>query len=836
MTQFLPIWPRPWRRSPVAGRAAACVLAWAALPISLQAQATEAAIQPATPWRTALSGGVRVHTAKVDDGIQVQLWAGRVRGTQVIPLPDETWTGSVRDVALAGGARAVLVDLQSTEGAGTALFVIVRGRVSAAWAGRTDPRGDLGERRRVQVLVEDKTGDGIDDVIVAHTIEGRAICGQSQTLLSPRAIDPRSGRLRPVQLRRLPEIEDEVEVAAAPQPPAELRTEDGGARPSLVDGLLPVAASSVWGLEDSQHATPTALTDGRPETSWVEGHGGNGRFEYATLRWNARGFAIRAFALTPTQLEGAGAPQTLWLVGDAGRIRVRLPASSRSAGAAPNQAGRPFWVVPPEPLHWGCVSVVLDAPTGNATRVGLAEIRAYSDLDFGGGVESLVARLGRGGSEAEVAARLLGNLGADAANALRDQWPRFGDTEKRNATRALAVLAATEPTALGLLEQAARDDEETIREPALLALLNLGEDAYGALGRLTEEDSVSDHAAVAFARHAPRAAVPAVLSALMAEGGASRPALREALRTAAQRGDDGARNAIREWLESETTPIEALAGAALALATGGEVLQPLAALAVQRGLAASAFADRWRIAKAAALLPASEAVDAWLARLAADAEEWMLRAQAIDALRRREASRSILVARQSLEDEYPRVRLAAVKALRGRADDVVRVATVARRDGWPMVRSAAVRGLAGSRRALPVVRATLTDRSQSVRAAAVEVLEEAEDWQSWAAIEARLTDDNEWPEVLEAAVSFARRRCRADAIPALETAFERAFKPTPWDPDVRVAAAALEAAMAIDPARAQPLLERASQSSAPGGLRVAANLAPQRQNRCAAAQ
>ncbi|MEZ4250894.1 MAG: hypothetical protein R3B99_21940 [Polyangiales bacterium] len=88
---------------------------------------------------------------------------------------------SVGVVELREGAKhfAVLVDARGA-------------RVEVRWTGRLDLHGDLGERRRDVLRVEDLTGDGVDDLVVGTVEEARAVCGV-ETVLEPRAIDPRSG-------------------------------------------------------------------------------------------------------------------------------------------------------------------------------------------------------------------------------------------------------------------------------------------------------------------------------------------------------------------------------------------------------------------------------------------------------------------------------------------------------------------------------------------------------------------------------------------------------------------------------------------------------------------
>jgi len=132
--------------------------------------------------------------------------------------------------------------------AGTRRHVLlVRGGRPAniLFEGRLDLHGDRGERRRDVILVEDRTGDGRDDLIVGEIDEARLLCGQradadDATMLNVRALEPRSGTLVPVTLRRWAESE-EAPVAATNEAP-----HPGLAEP-LVRALSAESTSSALG-------------------------------------------------------------------------------------------------------------------------------------------------------------------------------------------------------------------------------------------------------------------------------------------------------------------------------------------------------------------------------------------------------------------------------------------------------------------------------------------------------------------------------------------------------------------------------------------------------------
>ena len=138
----------------------------------------------------------------MEDGATLLRVSGRGRDVERA-LPSASATGAtVSVIGLAGGAKLALVRLAERA---EALVVARNGRPEILWVGRTSLHGDLGEQRRDVVQVADRTGDGVDDVIVGTTQRGRAICGEESTLLDPRAVDPGAMALRSVSLRNLGE-------------------------------------------------------------------------------------------------------------------------------------------------------------------------------------------------------------------------------------------------------------------------------------------------------------------------------------------------------------------------------------------------------------------------------------------------------------------------------------------------------------------------------------------------------------------------------------------------------------------------------------------------------
>ncbi len=752
------------------------------------------------------------------DGLGVELRAAGAPA-RVTLQASAAATIETEEVALAGGGTVVVARVSDGSARHALLFGARNGRPLLLWQGRLDLVGDPGERRASVLEVADRTGDGAPDVVVGRTREDTYVCGERPAVLEPRAVHPETLELRQVVLRRLPELPPggELEVTATPEAPV------ASERP-LVPALHFRRASSVaGGREGSAPVVPGGLADGDAATAWVEG-AGSGTFEFATGAWaGGSGLPIRAFSIVPRP-EGAAAastagPAALWLVGDRGpRLHVRLPA-----GAAP---GARFWVVPPEPLAWTCVSVVLDAGDGarGPAHVALAEVAAYSEIDFGGGIPHLVAELSAGASRADRAEALLGQLGRPALDALAAAYEDMPEAERVRAVRIRGRLARTTPEALDALAASVVDGPAAVSAEARRALFALGEPGARALAAVAAREP-SGEALAELAERRPSLAVGPVLDALAAPGGTEKPILRSALARCSRSvpGEVEAAVAARGDVPAELRVV-----LAEALAAGGDAVRPLAMRTLDASLAeATGFEARFRAARAAKALAAgglSAPAVAFLEAQSRDAEEWMMRAAAIDALAAvPDVAAGSLAA--GLEDPYPRVRIAAIAALGPRlaADRAaaVRVAELARRDPFPIVRDSAVRALAGVEAARPVIEAALRDRAERVRAGAIETLATRRDAAAWSKVEERIRDEDEWPVVTDAAVGFARALCVDASVDALRVVVARAERPRPWDPDLASASLALEALGALGTPAAREALAASARSATPAVAQAA---------------
>ncbi len=665
--------------------------------------------------------------------------------------------------------------------------------------GRADWTGDRGERRRDVVSFEDRTGDGTPDLVVGFVDESRVVCGSTDALIDPRAFDPQSGALRSVSLRTLVTSGSEPMLQATLTPPEGTNLDE-----PLVRALAARSASSSLGTPPALTPPPLPLVDHDPMTAWVEGQGGPGTWAFVTTEWTAPDLPIRALAFRTADRADVTPPKAFWIAYDEGRLRVQL-------AEVPAPGTRVFIPVP-EPLRTRCLSLVVEETFGPHT--GFASFDVYTDIEFGGGLDTLIARLAGGGERAATAARLLSGVGAPVVAPLLARWPDMPAGERLLATSIFAAALPHQDAQEALL-QAAVDPDAGVRAAALAG----AESSVPVLAALVPvPGGPGDEGALRLARLDGAEAVAPILATMAADP--ERPELRRALRTAFERGGD--LNALADW----QAPVHARASATLALAGSDE-----APLRNQAALLAAAtaphvveFVDRWRLALAAARLPADVPTNRWLTSQAS-ADEWMMRSVAVAALGVRGGDGARATARRATSDDTPRVRVAAIEALARlglEGNEVERVATLARRDTWPLVREAGVRGLEASVRAHPVVHAAITDPARGVRAAAIQTATEAQDPEAWPRIDARMRDDGEWPEVVTAGVHYIRAMCRADAVETLEVVVARALKPDAWAPDLDVAGEAMLALLSLGTEEALAVVAHASRHGAPPALRMAA--------------
>ena len=424
--------------------------------------------------------------------------------------------------------------------------------------------------------------------------------------------------------------------------------------------------------------------------------------------------------------------------------------------------------------------------------------------------------------------RKLAAGGAPATSALIAAWPSLSPKARRRACDPLAKLVRADERAAELLATAAIDRDAMVRERAVDALASAGSVGIATLGSLAALVETGDEAARVLSRRFPREAIPALLAALEAPGGADRPELRRALRTAVDRAEPASHKALDAWIDAGPSPAAA-AACALALTDDGvhaERTQRLVEIADE----STEFSTRWRLLQSVTSASASDEMHAWLEGVAANDDTWMLRAAAIDALGERGQFETL---DEALEDPYPRVRAAAARALEGNPRALIPLAELARKDPWHLVRAAALRGLAGQPKAVPIFMAAIDDPASTVRATAIDLLaSDYGDVDAWDRVRTRLVEDT-WPEVKSAAIRYAGARCVDEAVDSLTQFTVRAVGAGASVYDAELGAEALKALGVIGTESARSVLERfASSANAPTSLRLTAERALKAGSQC----
>jgi HEAT repeat protein len=737
-------------------------------------------------------------------------------------------------VLLAKGRSAAVVTV-SAEGGARAGAVLVRGRsgLEIAFVGPLDPRGDAGER--AWSVIETKTDAASEPtLVVSQRQERTAVCGEQPAAIAASALDPQSGKLTSLAPERPFGKREIVEVAAT-------ATSPGPQGAPALKTLRMSGVSSARDFEPLWLASPiSSLTDGDVRTAWSTAADRPAQHAFITLSLDAAGREVRAFSITPRAvgIETAQPPRSFWLVNEDGPVlHVTL--------AEPVTAGQAQWVALPTPRAMKCVSLVIDAVHGgDAGKPGsaqVAELAAYTDLDFGGGVERLIAELSAGGAQAARAVDVLRRFGPSVVGPLVAAVPSLAPGARARAVRVWSAYLG-DPAARSALQAALDDPDARVRELAHTALAEGDASARAILvSRIAYAGPSAEAAASALARTAPKEAGAAVLAAMAADGASERPALRDALSASCEQLKTACTEIVRAWLAEATPKVPARAAVALAISHQhglSGVPELVAELIAGAASEAKGFEERWRLVNAATRAAASAPIDGWLAELVAKEERWMLRAAALAALSQRKSPLVASTAKQALNDEYPRVRLVAVQAVAEDASATADLTIHAQRDRWPMVRSAAYDALAKHTGVLSSVIKTLeggvSDPAKSVRASALRALTAARVITAWPVVEKVLQNDNEWPEVTIEAAGYARALCVRAAREPLVALLVRALKPDAAPFEAEVGGPVFEALADLGGEAAAAAQKIAARSTSPAGLKAMAKRAAARAPACAA--
>jgi HEAT repeat protein len=247
--------------------------------------------------------------------------------------------------------------------------------------------------------------------------------------------------------------------------------------------------------------------------------------------------------------------------------------------------------------------------------------------------------------------------------------------------------------------------------------------------------------------------------------------------------------------------------------------EKIAALAALGYLAASSFAERYRLLEALAATSHPSALEALLQ--AAKDGDHALREIAVGGLRSQKDRSAVGPAvREALADDSPKVRLAAldVIAKMGIEEETLEaLQRLAKSDPWPVVRTTVAR-LAGGlpkEAALPILETAAADEAVAVRLEATKSIAGIPGARAGTLLEERLSKTDEDLGIVAVAARALGARCQASSVPVLHAVLVRGAKPLASQEEITAAIAAASSMGAIGDARSRRLLEQARKRSNP---------------------
>lgn len=710
------------------------------------------------------------------------------------------------------------------------LFARRNSAPTVVWSGITGLRGDRGSRWGDRIIVEDLTGDGVPNILIAAVADEVPLCGVDAPELFPRALDPASGRLRPVQLNRLRNVEVEpIELEATTNNPGTLSE-----TPALEVASFAIASTVVGdrGAVEGLSA-PRALSDGNPATVWIEGRPGNGAGEFVSARLLPGPYRVHALSLVlaPATVEGEeprelGRPRTLTLLTDGadglGRFLVTIPSDPN------DRPGEPLWIRFPEPRNVSCLSVVLGEVFGgrNApSATAIAEVDLFTDLDFEGGAEHVIAALAEGAADVEVMLRALGD---GAAPLLAEHWSELDDNARRRALRVLVMLE--DPAGAPLLVDAALGDDERAREEARRGLNALGETAIGPLLRElgSDDDDRRHRTAELLGELGTPSAIEGLVARIADEGGVEQgdlPSLRRALHVALEEAENAPRTTVLERAATLSGPPQQALLTALVPLRAAE-RERHAQLIVASWESASDFDSRYRLLTAAGGSGAVEGLLSLITTVLATDEDRYLRVRAAEVLGMLGENGADVTAAlaAAADDDWTGVRLAVASSL-GTTEGSAALGALNEllQDRWPVIRVEAARALLRSQesQALTPLVTALSDHSAMVQINAARLLGELGSPEALTPLITLARAEDEAVESRQAAARALGALCSAPAQAALLELIREALEARNDRPRVEVATAAAAALARFSNETVGRLLIDASNRGAPP-LRVAA--------------
>ena len=688
-----------------------------------------------------------------------------------IPLADpiDLAKSSITVVEVGAGRRLLHVVARSSSRPNIAWEALVAGKPSGGatvvWSGGTgfDAQGE-GVGARVSI-------DG-QAITLGELRRELTICGQGESLLSPRHLDPKTMTLKAIAMPRLSKKARESAVAIA----------GTTAKEAPIGSVLGLHGAS------TNDGGSASLVDEDPSTSWIEARRGDGRGEFVVFS-APKNLPLQRLSLvvTPTKpIDGFAQPTSIYVVVDDATYVVTLPIEA-TPGARVD-------VVFPTPRATSCVAIELDrasVASADDPSVGLAEVDGVPVIPKTvHALDDLVTLLDGSGDTVDLSMTLLSHAGARGAQSLIAKLAAVGDAGRE---RAVEVLEATPCSAAAPgLVRLSWDAPKSTQQAARSALDSCGVEAKGAIAQAFADGPAVVREALAerYARLDPKGALEAILAIVPTSPSPRRRTYRLAL--ARVSSTSSGREAIAAWLtahaeikpgipssgyasystEADATielarAIASTSGLEEALPLGGNLVAQLSRVLLPRAGKEQPFDRRWLAAEPLAALAARGDAPSlsWLRALSSDGDRY-LRMRAAQVSAKIEALRPELL--HALEDVDPRVRQSALAALRdggGGVGAAVPTMTLLKGDAWTFVRVSAAELLAelkGGNDVDAALAAATHDQAKSVRAASIRALAARGAHGHLGEIRARAFDEEEAVDV------------RRDAVEALGTLCDRA--------------------------------------------------------------
>jgi hypothetical protein len=722
----------------------------------------------------------------LDPGKRSMSLAGCATCTATIALADPLDKPSMETIAVGNGRVVGHVVVRSTSRPSIAWEALVSGTTKKSpqilWSGATGLDA-AGEGAGGRVTIEGK------QIFVGELRRELTICGQPETLLAPKRLDPASMTLHFVAMPRLSSAVRSLATKMTATPTTD----------APIGSVLGVRGAS------TNDGGSAALVDEDPATAWIEAKKGDGRGEFVVFNApRSLPIAKLSFVVQPTKpVENFSQPSSIFVSVDGATYAVELP-EEKTPGARVE-------VVFPKPIVTSCLAVSLDrAYMQNEadSAVGFAEIEAVPVVPATvHSIDDLITLLDAGEGDAVLAMSLLEHAGARGAKAIAAKIAAMGDVGKERSVEVLE--AAPCPAAGPALVRLSWDAPKSTTAAARVALDACGAEAKGAIAEAfaTGGAAVKELVAERYAKLDPRGALDAILAVVPTSSAARRRTFRQAIARVVSSSEG--KQAILDWLgkhagDAPGAGVDATIELGRALVGSDDL--PAVAAPLSKAILARAtndFTRRWLAAEPLAALATKgdQAALAWIRALFGDPDRY-LRARATSVAASIDALRPELF--HALLDHDPRVRQEALGALRRGSvpGAAVPAKTLLKTDAWTFVRVAAAEllgdvGSAGGGPDIDVSLADATkDEARSVRIAALAALAHRNARSQIVAVRARAFDEEESVEVRREAVAALGALCDVASADAL---FELAKRTGESDAARTLALTAIVALGAIHP-------------------------------------